>query len=68
MFKWLYNWVASYTIFLMNFLMIVLCEDIENIDNRPKEDLAKSGYKPHKMYNSLIDLVSRRLILQNLTL
>jgi hypothetical protein len=48
--------------------MIVLYEDIENIDDHPKEDLAKSGYKPDKIYNSLINLVSRGLILSNLTL
>jgi hypothetical protein len=48
--------------------MIVLYEDIENIDDHPKEGLAKSGYKPDKMYNCLIDLVSRGLILPNLTL
>jgi hypothetical protein len=46
--------------------MIVLYEDI--IDDHPKEDLAKSGYKPNKMYNSLIEGVSRGLILPNLTL
>jgi hypothetical protein len=48
--------------------MIVLYEDIENVDDNPKEGLAKSGYKPDKMNNSLIDLVSRGLILPNLSL
>jgi hypothetical protein len=45
-----------------------LSEFIYKIDDHPKEDLAKSGHKPDKMYNSLIDLVSRGLILPNLTL
>jgi hypothetical protein len=40
--------------------MTVLYEDIEKIDDYRKEDLAKCGYKPDKMYNSLIDLFKYR--------